>query len=298
MEVGFIGLGVMGRPMASNLCRKGVRLMVSDLNPQAVRELTLLQARPAETVRELAARSDVIVTMLPDSSVVRKVVSGPDGAIAHARPKSIIMDMSTVSPETTDQLASEAKAKGIGFVDAPVGRLATHAARGESLFMVGGEQADVDRVRPLLEAMGTTVYHCGGVGAGTRTKLVNNYLAVASCQLNAEALALSQRFGLSLESTLNVLYNTSATNGQLKMNWPDKVLKGDVEPGFTIDLAHKDLTLIIEAANAVKVPMPIAAIARESFNTARSRGFGGKDFSAIVDANCELAGIEKPRLRG
>jgi 4-hydroxybutyrate dehydrogenase/sulfolactaldehyde 3-reductase len=108
-------------------------------------------------------------------------------------------------------------------------------------------------------------------------------------------LTLSQRFG-QLESTLNVLYNTSATNGQLKMNWPDKVLKGDVEPAFAIDLAHKDLTLIIEAANAVKVRMPIAAAARESFSMARSRGFGSRDFSAIVDANCELAGIEKPRL--
>ena len=115
--------------------------------------------------------------------------------------------------------------------------------------------------------------------------------------MNAEALALSQRFGLDLERTLDVLYGTTAVNGQLKIAWPVKVLAGDIEPGFTIDLAHKDLTLIIDAANAAKVPMPMAAAAREAFSTARARGFGAKDFSAMVDALCDLAGIEKPRLK-
>ena len=149
-------------------------------------------------------------------------------------------------------------------------------------------EATFARVKPLLEAMGTTIHHCGGVGAGMRTKLVNNYLAIVSCQFNAEALALSQRFGLSLEKTLDVIHGTTATNGQLKIAWPVKVLKGDTEPGFTIDLAHKDLTLIVEAANAAQVPMPIAAAARESFSAARGRGHGAKDFSAMVDVLCDL----------
>jgi 4-hydroxybutyrate dehydrogenase/sulfolactaldehyde 3-reductase len=146
--------------------------------------------------------------------------------------------------------------------------------------------------------MGTTIYHCGPVGTGMRTKLVNNYLAVTSCQMNAEALALSQRFGLDLERTLDVLYGTTAFNGQLKIGWPVKVLKGDITPGFTIDLAHKDLSLIVDAANAAKVPMPIAAAAREAFSAARAGGFGSQDFSAMVDALCQAAGIEKPRLKG
>jgi 4-hydroxybutyrate dehydrogenase/sulfolactaldehyde 3-reductase len=134
------------------------------------------------------------------------------------------------------------------------------------------------------------------MGTGTRTKLVNNYLAIVSCQTNAEALALSQRFGLSLEKTLDVLYGTTAINGQVKIAWPAKVLAGDVTPGFTVDLAHKDLTLIVESANSAGVPMPIGAAAREAFSTARARGFGQNDFSVMVDALCELAGIEKPRL--
>jgi len=162
--------------------------------------------------------------------------------------------------------------------------------------MVGASPRDFERVKPLLEAMGNTIHHCGGVGSGTRTKLVNNYLAIVSCQTNAEALALSQRFGLSLEKTLEVLYGTTAVNGQMKIAWPNKVLAGDVAPGFTVDLAHKDLTLIVESANAAGVPMPIGAAAREAFSTARARGFGQKDFSVMVDALCDLAGIRKPRL--
>lgn len=296
MHVGFVGLGRMGRPMASNLCRKGFRLIVNDIDPAAVRELELLQARGADTAAAVAAQADVIVTMLPNTAVVRDVVAGADGILAHARPGALVMDMSTIDPQATDALAAAARAKGIGFVDAPVGRLAAHADRGESLFMVGAAPADFERVKPLLEAMGTTIYHCGGVGAGTRTKLVNNFLAVASCQMNAEALALSQGFGLDLERTLEVLYGTTAVNGQLKVNWPNKVLAGDVAPGFTIDLAHKDLTLIIEAANAAKVPMPMLAAAREAFSTARARGFGDQDFSAMGDAHCDLAGVARPRL--
>jgi 4-hydroxybutyrate dehydrogenase / sulfolactaldehyde 3-reductase len=126
---------------------------------------------------------------------------------------------------------------------------------------------------------------------------VNNYLAIVSCQTNAEALALAQRFGLNLEKTLEVLYGTTAINGQLKIAWPSKVLAGDIEPGFTVNLAHKDLTLILEAANAAQVPMTVGAAAREAFNVARSRGNGLNDFSVMVDVLCELAGIQKPRLK-
>jgi 4-hydroxybutyrate dehydrogenase/sulfolactaldehyde 3-reductase len=286
-RVGFIGLGRMGRPMASNLVRKGFDVIAHDVVPEA--EQGFVTGAP----REIAETADVIITMLPNSEVVRSVVLT---LLPHVRPGSLIMDMSTVSPATTDFLAAEAAKRGVSFVDAPVGRLASHADRGESLFMVGAAPKDFERVKPLLEAMGTTIHHCGGMGTGTRTKLVNNYLAIVSCQTNAEALALSQRFGLSLEKTLDVLYGTTAINGQVKIAWPAKVLAGDVTPGFTVDLAHKDLTLIVESANSAGVPMPIGAAAREAFSTARARGFGQNDFSVMVDALCELAGIEKPRL--
>jgi 4-hydroxybutyrate dehydrogenase/sulfolactaldehyde 3-reductase len=297
LSVGFIGLGRMGLGMASNLQRKGFALTVYDINTAAITALTKLGARAAGSIADATRDMDVVITMLPNSAIVYGAIAGPDGVLAHLRRGAIIMDMSTVEPDVSDRLAEAASKQGNSFVDAPVGRLASHADRGESLFMVGASDADFAKVTPLLQAMGTTIHHCGGTGTGTRTKLVNNYLAVVSCQLNAEALTLSQRFGLSLEKTLDVIYGTTAINGQLKIAWPDKVLKGDIAPGFTIDLAHKDLTLIVDAANTVKSPMPIGAAAREAFSTARARGFGGNDFSAMVDVLCDLSGTKKARMK-
>ena len=295
-RIGFIGLGNMGRPMASNLCRKGFAPIVFDVDAHRVTALESLGARRAAHGSEVAGASDVVFTMLPNSAAVEQVLAGDDGVLRHLSRGAVVVDMSTVDPLVTDRLAAMAAERGIGFVDAPVGRLASHAERGECLFMVGAADPTFARVTPLLEAMGTTIHHCGGVGAGMRTKLVNNYLAIVSCAFNAEAIALSQRFGLTLEKTLDVIHGTTATNGQLKVAWPGKVLKGDTEPGFTIDLAHKDLTLIVDAANAVSVPVPIAAAARESFSSARSQGQGAKDFSAMADVLCDTARVARPRL--
>ena len=296
-RVGFIGLGRMGRPMASNLRRKGFPVVAHDINRDAVAELVALGARAADDLADLVRSSDIIVTMLPSSVEVLAITTGAGGVLDHARPGQLVLDMSTVEPEATDRLATLAAAKGVAVVDAPVGRLAIHADRGESLFMVGAAEDNLARVRPLLDAMGTTVLHCGGVGAGVRMKLVNNYLVIVSCQMNAEALALSQRFGLDLDRTLEVLNGTTAYNGQLQLNWTNKVLAGDISPGFTIDLAHKDLSLAMTAANAMRVPMPLGAAAREAFSTARAGAYAGSDFSAIGDAHCELAHVDKPRVR-
>ena len=295
-QIGFIGLGRMGRPMAANLRKKGFELLVYDVDPQAVEAFGQLNSRPAESICAVARGCDIVITMLPGSPQVEAVVLGADGLLAHGRAGQLILDMSTIDPHLTDLLAERASKKGISVVDAPVGRLASHADRGESLFMVGASAEDFKRVLPLLQAMGTTIHHCGKVGMGIRTKLVNNYLACVSCQLNAEALALAQRFGLNLEKTLEVIDGTSAFNGQLRMNWPNKVLKGDISAGFTIDLAHKDLSLILDAANRAKLPLPVAAAAREMFSVARAGRYAQSDFSAMADVLCDLAGVEKPRL--
>ena len=294
--IGFIGLGAMGRGMAANCVKKGFALVVHDIRPEPVAALVKLGATAGGSVAGVASACSTIVTVLPTGREVDQIVMGADGVFAHAKPGALVMDLSTIDPETTDKMHAEGKARGLRTVDAPIGRLAWHADHGESLFMVGAEPADFARVKPLLDAMGTTVHHCGPGGAGTRTKLVNNYLAIILCQLNAEALALSQRFGLDLAKTLDVVHGTTATNGQLKVNWPNKVLAGDTSPGFTIDLAHKDLSLIMSAANAARVPLPVAAAAREMFSMARAKGYGGQDFSAMGDLMCDLIQAERPRL--
>ncbi len=295
-RIGFIGLGRMGRPMAANLQRKGFQLTVFDLNQTPMDILAQLGAAKAASVAEVVENADIVITMLPGSPEVEAVALGPGGILAHGQAGMLIMDMSTVDPASTDKLAAAAGEAGLSLVDAPVGRLASHADDGESLFMVGAADADYARVRPLLEAMGTTIHHCGTPGTGIRTKLINNFLAIASCQMNAEALALASRFGLDLATTLKVIHGTTATNGQLKINYATKVLSGDIEPGFTIDLAHKDLSLVLGAANAAKVPLPIGAAARESLSLARATDYHAKDFSALLDHWCERAGIEKPRF--
>jgi 4-hydroxybutyrate dehydrogenase / sulfolactaldehyde 3-reductase len=294
--IGFIGLGAMGRGMAANCVKKGFSLLVHDLKPEPVAALVKLGARAARDLADVAQNCAIIITVLPSGKEVSELVMAAGGIFDHAKPGTLVMDLSTIEPDMTDRLHVEAKRRGMRAVDAPIGRLAWHADRGESLFMVGADIADFERVKPVLEAMGSTIHHCGPGGSGTRTKLVNNFLAISLTQLNAEALALSQRFGLDLAKTLDVIHGTTATNGQLKINFPNKVLAGDTEPGFTIDLAHKDLSLIIQAANAARVPMPIAATTREAFSVARARGFGGQDFSAMADVLCDLIQVERARL--
>jgi len=296
--VGFIGLGRMGKPMASNLQKKGFSLQVHDVRNEPVADLVALGATNGGSIKGAADGADVVITVLPGPPEVEAAVLGPEGIAETARPGQIVMDMSTVKPETSDRMAAALARQGIGFVDCPIGRLASHADKGESLFMVGASDKDFATVRPMLEAMGTTIYHCGGPGAGTRTKLINNFLAITACQMNAEALTLAKAFGLNLESTLDVIHGTTATNGQLKVNYATKVLSDDTAPGFTVDLAHKDMSLIVEAANGVKVAMPIAAVAREALSLARSTPYHALDFSALLDHWCERTGQQRVRFAG
>jgi len=296
-RIGFVGLGAMGGPMASNVARKGFALNVYDRSQEAIGRLAALGAKAQRSVAEVAQASDIVVTMLPDSPDVAEIVLGPDGIAAHGRKGQIVMDMSTIDPTTTDRLARQLAKQGMSFVDAPVGRLVSHAIKGESLFMVGATDADFARVKPVLDAMGTTVIRCGGPGAGMRMKLVNNYLAIVSCQMTAEALALATKLGLDIRTTLDVVNGTTATNGHLKGAFPSKVLAGDVAPGFRIALAHKDISLAVNAAHKAGAPVFTGAAAREVLALAMHDGdTGAKDFSALLEFASKLAGISTPRL--
>lgn len=295
-KIGFIGLGAMGGPMAANLVRKGHDLIVHDISAGKVQALVDLGAAPAASIAEVAARADIILTMLPDSPDVEDAVLGPDGIIAHGRPDQLVMDMSTIAPSTTDRLHKTLTEAGIGFVDAPVGRLVVHAEKGELLFMVGASGNDFGRVKPLIEGMGTTIHHCGAPGTGIRTKLVNNLIAISVCQIDAEGLALAQSWGLDVQKTIDVINGTTATNGHLLTNWPNKVLRGDTTPGFRVSLAHKDVGLAVQAAQDAGIPMHAAAAVREAYTGAKAAGYGDEDFSAMVDYLCERVGVKPPRV--
>lgn len=295
-RIGFIGLGAMGAPMAANLARKGHQLIVHDIVPGKVAELVALGAEDGGSIAGVAAAADIILTMLPDSPDVEAAVLGPGGILESGRPDQLVMDMSTIAPATTDRLHKALTEAGIGFVDAPVGRLVTHAIAGELLFMVGASGNDFGRVKPLIEGMGTTIHHCGAPGTGIRTKLVNNLVAISVCQVDAEAITLAQSWGLDVQKTIDVINGTTATNGHLVTNWPNKVLKGDTSPGFRVALAHKDVSLALQAAHEAGIPMHVGAAVREAYAAAKAAGYADEDFSVLVDYLCGRVGAKPPRL--
>jgi len=293
-RIGFIGLGNMGRPMASSLLSNGFAITAFDVAAAQVDVLVERGAGRACDVASLIAACDVVITMLPNTPDVAGVV----GVLAESgRAGMLMIDMSTIDPATSRSFGALLSEKGIRVVDAAVGRSPAHAERGESLFMVGAEQDDLARVRPILEAMGDKIIHCGPQGSGIAMKIVNNFLAMATCQISAEALTLGAKLGLPAALMYEVITNSLASNDHLKTYWPTKALRGDVAPGFAIDLAYKDLSIGVNAAAAAGVPVFTGAAARECLGQARSaQGLGGKDITAVLLAAAANAGIKPPRL--
>jgi len=295
-KIGFIGLGAMGLPMSSNLQRKGFAVTVFDIDAAKMDKVAALGAHKAASIAEASRGQDIVITVLPATPHVETVVLGPDGVLAHIEPGALLMDMSTIDANGTDRVAAACRAKGIAFVDSPIGRLALHAERGESLFMVGAEDADFARVEPALNAMGTDIFRCGKPGMGSRMKVINNFMLLSTAQIVAEALTLGTKLGLDIQTMHDVTGNTTARNGQFHVLMVNKVLKDDVVPGFTVDLAFKDLRLAITAAGECRVGLPMGAAAHAVFGGARATGYATRDYSALLDYACENAGIAPPRM--
>jgi len=296
VKVGFIGLGRMGFALASHLLRNGADLTVLDIQPAPMEKLVAQGATRATDARALAAAVDIVFTMLPGPKQAREVILGEAGVLAGLRKGPFLVELSTIDTDTVDDLRRAANEKGVRFADAPVGRLAAHADRGESLFMLGAEQADLAELEPVLLKMGTTVLHCGAPGAGTRMKLINNLMVLCYCQLNSEALVLANALGLETRKTFDVLTGTTASNGQLKEKWPVKVLGNDLTPGFDIALGFKDLTLACQAAQSAGISLPMGNLARSMFQLARHAGKDGQDTSCMTDYWAESNGIDPIRL--
>ncbi len=296
-KISFIGLGAMGQPMASNIVKKGTPLTVFDIDPGRMEPVVALGATGATSLGEALAGARIVITMLPATQHVEAVVTGPHGVLANAKQGAVLLEMSTIAPTGTDRIAQACAKQGVAFVDAPVGRLAYHAQRGESLFMVGCDDDTVfERVRPLLEAMGTTIHRCGGTGAGIRTKIVNNFMIISLVQITAEGLALAAKMGVDIATLKEVNAGTSGNNGQFQFNFANKVLQGDTQPGFAIDLAHKDLSLALDAASEFRLGLPVGAAVHAVYGAARAGAYAGKDFSALLEYACELNNVETPRL--
>lgn len=296
MNIGFIGLGRMGFSLARSLLKNKQKVAVFDVNADAAQKLGAEGAVVAPDIASLCKTADIVFTMLPGPKQVKQVALGDNGIIQHLKPSSIYIDMSTIDVDTADLLSDAFTQAGFVFGDAPVGRLAMHADRGESLFMLGIDAKYLPTAEPILYKMGTTIHHCGSAGSGTRTKIINNMMVLCYCQINSEALVLAKSLGLDVSKTFDVLINTTASNGQLKEKWPKKVLSGDLTPGFDLALGYKDISLASSAGASTQVALPICDTAKNVFRMALAAGKAGQDTSCLTDYWAEVNGVEKIRL--
>jgi 2-hydroxy-3-oxopropionate reductase len=290
--IGFIGLGIMGRPMAKNLLKAGYPLVVHSRSRGPVDEIARAGAKVGSSPRDVAAQSDVLITMLPNSPDVELVALGRDGIIEGARSGLLFVDMSTISPIVTKKVGEALAAKSVKMLDAPVSGGEKGAVDGALSIMVGGDKAVFDAVLPIFQAMGKTITHLGPLGFGGFTKLANQIIVAVNLTALAEALTLAKKAGLDRELTLTALAGGLAGSRCLDQKKPN-YLADTYNPGFKIDLHFKDLGLIMESARALGVPLPTTAVVQELFSALRVRGRGGLDHSGVITLLEDFAGLSR-----
>jgi 3-hydroxyisobutyrate dehydrogenase len=290
-RVGFIGLGIMGRGMARNILKAGFPLRVWNRTASRMDELAAEGAGPASSPGDLAFHSDIIITCVSDTPDVEQVLLGEGGVIHGARPGSLVIDMSTISPRATQRIAAHLAERHIHMLDAPVSGGSEGAARGTLSIMVGGDVTQFERALPVFQAMGTTITHLGPVGAGQTTKLVNQILVVGHALAMSEALLFAQAGGVDLRKALEAVSGGAAGSWMLSNRGP-QILVRDWRPGFTIDLQQKDLRLVLQEADRLSVPLPGTALIHQLYRTLQARGLGHEGNHALIKALENLAGIE------
>jgi 3-hydroxyisobutyrate dehydrogenase len=292
-EIGFIGLGNMGLPMAINLVRAGHAVHGFDLSEASMRRLAEEGGTVAGSIGDAVRGADTVVTMLPAGSHVRDVLTRPDGILAAAAPNTLLIDSSTIDVRTTRDLAEAAAERGLAMLDAPVSGGTTGAAAGTLTFMVGGEKTAFERARPLLEQMGKTIVHAGPAGAGQAAKICNNLMLGISMVGVAEAFALAHKLGLDQQALFDISSKSSgqcwALTGYCPVPGPvpTSPANRDYEAGFAVDLMLKDLTLATGAEQETGAASPLGDTARAVFAQLSAMGLGAKDFSVIARALLE-----------
>ncbi len=290
-KIGFIGLGIMGRGMSANLLKAGFEVCVWNRTASRMEALAAAGASVGESPADVAAKSDIIITCVSDTPDVEAVILGPEGVIHGAKAGSLVIDMSTISPQVTQEIAAYLAEKGVAMLDAPISGGSEGAAKGTLSIMVGGDAAQVERAMPAFKAMGKAITHVGGPGAGQTVKLVNQILVVGTMLAVSEALLFAQAGGLDLQKTLKAVSQGAAGSWMLSNRGP-QVIKRDWRPGFTIDLQQKDVRLALKAADELGVPLLGTATVFNLYRTLQKRGLGGEGNHALVKALENLAGVE------
>jgi 3-hydroxyisobutyrate dehydrogenase-like beta-hydroxyacid dehydrogenase len=282
MRVGFVGLGLMGRPKAANVLAAGHEQSVYNRSPGRDYDLVGAGARRVASLADLAEASDAVLVCVSDDDAVRQVIGGRGGVLDGVRRGSVIVDHSTVAPAVTRELAVRAFEKGVGYIDAPVSGGVTGAEKGTLVMMVGGETTHVEQARAVMDAMAAHIIHCGPVGAGNVVKLVNNMIGAVNLAAAVEGVMLGAAAGVDPGLVLEAINRGSGRSAASEYSLPNKVLKGDFEPGFSIDLMSKDLRLALDLAQSVTMPVPHGSAALQSYTLAQAHALGGRDVSAVI----------------
>jgi 3-hydroxyisobutyrate dehydrogenase-like beta-hydroxyacid dehydrogenase len=280
-SIGFIGLGLMGRPMVANLLKAGHPVTVWNRTASRADDLVAQGAKLAASPREVAAASEVVFTIVSDPPALESVLWGDSGVFAGLRKGSVLVDSSTVSPALARRSAAAAAAQGCEFLEAPVTGGTWGAEKGELVFMLGGEEATIKRVEPVLGVMGKRFFHLGPVGAGQTVKLAMNLLLVLEAEAFAEALALVKGAGLEGEKLFEVMQSSMGRSGLLDIKGA-MMLKGEYKPSFPLRLMHKDVGLALDLANQLGVPLPSGAATREVLSSVKGAAKEDVDFAALA----------------
>jgi len=294
-NIGFIGLGIMGKPMSRNLMKAGHRLVVFDIVAESVDAIVAEGAARGASAADVASRSDIVITMLPDGPEVDQAVLGPGGVLEGARPGTLVIDMSSISPLVAQKAGAACAAKGVDFLDAPVSGAEPGAIAGTLAIMVGGKPEVFDRAVPVLKAMGATVTLTGPVGAGNVTKLANQIMVACNIAAMGEALVLAAKAGLDPEVVFNAVKGGLAGSNVLNAKAP-MVIARNFKPGFRIRLHQKDLRNALLAAESMKVGLPITSLVQQMLIALINDGKGDFDHSGIVTflENLAQTEVKKP----
>lgn len=292
MKVGFIGLGIMGRPMALNLVKRGYALTVWSRREQSMRPLLDVGARGAANAAAVAAGADVVFSVLPDAADVRQVMLGAHGVVGAAKEGLIAVDMSTIYPLAARQIADELKKSGIEFLDAPVSGAETGAIAGTLSIMVGGPLAAFAQVKPLFDCMGQSVIHLGASGAGQAAKAANQIVTGGNLLIVAEAFCFARKNGVDLAKLKDVFMSGSAYSRTLELHGP-RLLERNFKPGFKSWMRQKDMNIVMQTAHALGAYLPLTAATAQMYNAVVANGLGEEDQTAVVKLLEQLCGEDQ-----
>jgi len=290
-KIGFIGLGIMGKPMAMNLLKAGHSLTVYDIRPEPVEEVVAAGAKACKSAKDVAAQSEIVITMLPNSPDVKKAVLGKDGVLEGAKPGLILIDMSSIAPLVSKEVAAEAQKKGVEMLDAPVSGGEPKAKDGTLAIMVGGKKEVFEKVEDVLKVMGSSAVLVGDVGSGNVTKLANQVIVALNIAAMSEAMVLATKSGVDPEKVFHAIKGGLAGSTVLNAKMP-LVLDGNFKPGFRIELHIKDLANALDTAHEVGVPVPLTSGVMEIMQALKVDSKAVNDHGGIVQFYEKLAKVE------